>query len=196
MWQNGLLKLRPRFSTFKAAKGPVLNGMTIIDTAEIDGGRLELKGWAATLGAGSVDGFKVIHAGKQLRKLEIRTGLPSPDVLAAYPRLDEADHCRFRIRARLHRTHLKDARNTVFACIPLAEQREGRIAVKLIEPLLPAASLEDSDSVGGQFVLASTEFLGYFIQLAGLKPSEDVLDVGCGVGRMACQHPFRTDRSV
>ena len=185
MWQNGLLKLRPQFSTFRAAKSAILNGMTIIDTAEIDGGRLELKGWAATLGAGSVDGFKVIHAGKQLRKLEIRTGLPSPDVLAAYPRLDNADHCRFRIRARIHQDRQKDAHNSVIACIPLVQRQEGRIAIKVIEPLLPAASLEDSDSVGGHFVLASTEFLGYFIQLAGLKPNEDVLDVGCGVGRMA-----------
>jgi SAM-dependent methyltransferase len=185
MWQNGLLKLRPRFATHRTAKSTILNGMTIIDTAEIDGGRLELKGWAATLGAGPVDGFKVMLADEQLQRMEIRVGLPSPDVLAAYPRLDNADHCRFRIRARIHRNRLEEAYNSVIACVPLVGRQEGRIAIRVIEPLLPAASLEDSDSVGGQFVLASTEFLGYFIQLADLKPNEDVLDVGCGVGRMA-----------
>jgi ubiquinone/menaquinone biosynthesis C-methylase UbiE len=185
MWQNGLLKLRPRISKFRTAKGAIVDGMTIIDTAEIVGDCLELNGWAATLGAGPVDGFKLTLGGTQPSSVDITTGLPSPDVQSAFPRFDSADHCRFRIRARIHPNRLKDAPNSVIACIPLANGREGRIVIKLIEPLLPAASLEDSNSVGGQFVLASTEFLGYFIQLAGLKPSEDVLDVGCGVGRMA-----------
>jgi SAM-dependent methyltransferase len=35
------------------------------------------------------------------------------------------------------------------------------------------------------FRAAGFEFLRYFIELGGLRPDEDVLDVGCGVGRMA-----------
>lgn len=37
----------------------------------------------------------------------------------------------------------------------------------------------------GDFEQTGEEFLGYFIDLGGLKPSERVLDVGCGIGRMA-----------
>jgi SAM-dependent methyltransferase len=37
----------------------------------------------------------------------------------------------------------------------------------------------------GDFRQIGQEFARYFIELGGLKPSEDVLDVGCGVGRMA-----------
>lgn len=38
---------------------------------------------------------------------------------------------------------------------------------------------------GGDFKAIGNEFLRYFIDLGGLKPDEKVLDVGCGIGRMA-----------
>jgi SAM-dependent methyltransferase len=42
------------------------------------------------------------------------------------------------------------------------------------------------DFVGhSDFVDTGTEFLGHFVELGGLQPHEHVLDVGCGIGRMA-----------
>jgi SAM-dependent methyltransferase len=42
------------------------------------------------------------------------------------------------------------------------------------------------DFVGhSDFVATGEEFLGHFTQLGGLQPSARVLDVGCGIGRMA-----------
>ena len=38
---------------------------------------------------------------------------------------------------------------------------------------------------GGHFSLIGNEFLGYFRELCDLKPDESVLDIGCGIGRMA-----------
>lgn len=38
---------------------------------------------------------------------------------------------------------------------------------------------------GGDFERTGQEFLGHFTELGGLRPDHDVLDVGCGVGRMA-----------
>lgn len=37
----------------------------------------------------------------------------------------------------------------------------------------------------GDFKAVGSEFSGYFIDLCGLKPDHRVLDVGCGIGRMA-----------
>ena len=41
------------------------------------------------------------------------------------------------------------------------------------------------DNVGGEFSRLPATFLSYFIELATLQPTDDVLDIGCGVGRMA-----------
>ncbi len=38
---------------------------------------------------------------------------------------------------------------------------------------------------GGDFEATGSEFLGHFTELGGLRPSDRVLDIGCGIGRMA-----------
>ena len=51
---------------------------------------------------------------------------------------------------------------------------------------LPMPSKEEGMTVGnGDFKEIGEEFLQLFTRLGGLKPNHDVLDVGCGIGRMA-----------
>ncbi|MGH9872606.1 MAG: class I SAM-dependent methyltransferase [Pyrinomonadaceae bacterium] len=62
------------------------------------------------------------------------------------------------------------------------EYRTG-ITIGRRDPLAPPAWLHgvgDSD-----FVESGEEFFRYFIDLAALRPDEQVLDIGCGTGRMA-----------
>lgn len=51
------------------------------------------------------------------------------------------------------------------------------------DPLIPPPSLHDIG--GAEFSLVGEEFLRFFIELGGLQPHHDVLDLGCGTGRMA-----------
>lgn len=40
-------------------------------------------------------------------------------------------------------------------------------------------------NIGGSFIGVGSAFFRHFVELGGLQPTERVLDVGCGVGRMA-----------
>jgi len=50
---------------------------------------------------------------------------------------------------------------------------------------LPVPSGEDNFVGDGDYLAIGTEFLGHFVELGGLQDRERVLDVGCGIGRMA-----------
>ena len=159
-----------------------------LEKVTIDDGTLTLEGWAATVGAGSVESFRVTCAGSELKNLEVTKGLPSPEVKAAHPYLDGATRCRFRVRAGLTGVKPGQARSSVISLTPLARHRheEGGIMIHLIEPVLPVPREEDVRAVGGgDYLGISNILLGFFIQLAGLKPDAHVLDVGCGFGRAA-----------
>ena len=59
---------------------------------------------------------------------------------------------------------------------------QGQLAGNRFLPAPPAPLMLCGD---GDFRAIGAEFLGHFIHLADLRPHEHVLDLGCGVGRMA-----------
>ena len=50
---------------------------------------------------------------------------------------------------------------------------------------LPAPPSELTFCGDGDYRAIGAEFLGHFVRLADLRPNERVLDIGCGIGRMA-----------
>jgi len=72
---------------------------------------------------------------------------------------------------------------------PAATVQEDRVGW-LMEAVLRNRFLPQPDAgsvfVGdGDFRAVGAEFLGHFIRLGGLRPEHRVLDIGCGIGRMA-----------
>lgn len=51
------------------------------------------------------------------------------------------------------------------------------------DPLTPPRS--KSYLIGGNYEVVGKRFLENLVQLGGLKPDERILDVGCGIGRVA-----------
>ncbi|WP_137157285.1 methyltransferase [Rhizobium sp. FKL33] len=50
----------------------------------------------------------------------------------------------------------------------------------------PVPRAEDIFIGDGDYTAIAAEFLSYFVTVAGLKPDHRVLDIGSGIGRMAC----------
>jgi GT2 family glycosyltransferase/SAM-dependent methyltransferase len=86
-------------------------------------------------------------------------------------------------RARQVRMLLQDNARLSQQAVVTATATATASAMEAADPLLPPPDL--ALSVGGEFREVGEEFLRRFIDLGGLQPTDRVLDVGCGVGRMA-----------
>jgi SAM-dependent methyltransferase len=53
------------------------------------------------------------------------------------------------------------------------------------DPLVPPRRLHFVGHADSDFAGTGDEFLGHFVGLGGLSPQDRVLDIGCGIGRMA-----------
>ena len=152
-----------------------------LDLATINNQVLRLDGWVASFNSGSVSGFKVSIAGIEVSKIEQTIGIPSPDIQEIYPYLDSAANARFSIEVPIIQWHFS---NSLVIVTPLFNGCEGNLLVTVLNPSLPKPTEEYIALVGSDFEV-SYYFLAYFIQMGGLAPTDRVLDIGCGVGRLA-----------
>lgn len=83
-------------------------------------------------------------------------------------------------------------RSSVKALLPVPARRLLRAARLHAWSLVDTLSRNRPAPVGaggligdGDFTAVGEEFLGHFRKLGGLAPTDDVLDIGCGAGRMA-----------
>ena len=160
----------------------VLETIGSLDIAAIDGDGVTVAGWAAAPDGTGIDELKILWGSEPLERIQLELRLPSPDVAAAYPGMPGSDRCRFQLRAPLP----VRKSDVLLSVLPVAGGRAGRRLSRFIDPGLPQPPREHVDAVGGgEFLPVALEMLGYFIDRAGLRPGDRVLDIGCGVGRIA-----------
>ncbi|MCB8777749.1 methyltransferase domain-containing protein [Planktothrix agardhii 1032] len=147
-----------------------------------------IEGWLASFKQGQVEQFRLLIGGQEITDFDLTLGLPSPDVQESYPYLDHAETARFKMQLSWQEDP-EQLHNCLIILTPLFQGKEGQILLTVFNPILPIPSEESINHIGGYgewwFKQLAFQFLGYFIQRVGLKPTDSVLDVGCGVGRIA-----------
>ncbi|HLU40250.1 MAG TPA: class I SAM-dependent methyltransferase [Planctomycetota bacterium] len=95
------------------------------------------------------------------------------------------DQCRFEVVIRREFAQGLPRGDFLLSITPrFGADRAGQPRFVLVNPSVPLPDADAVNSIGGHFAVAY-EFLGHFIARGGLTRDARVLDVGCGVGRMA-----------
>ncbi len=150
---------------------------------------LKLTGWIVSLNMIPISGFKVWIGGEEYRDFKQTLGIESPRIKKAHPRLKGSGKARFYLEISLNKTHREKYQNLLIFLTPISQNYEGCILVNVFNPsfMLPGKEYIDRVNRNSAFNFQSNAFkwLGYLIQRTGIKPTDSILDIGCGIGEIA-----------
>ncbi len=158
-----------------------------LEKATWNEGILELEGQVSSFTA-PVENFKVYIGNHRFLNFELNLGLDTPAFQRVYPDLVNGEKSGFKIKLSLTQAEQNQFKHSIITLIPIVEGKEGNILLSVLEPSIPLPKLELLKACSSNpqaFMDVSCEFLSYFIEMADLKPDNSVLDIGCGVGRIA-----------
>ncbi|MCC7014679.1 MAG: methyltransferase [Planctomycetes bacterium] len=148
-------------------------------------GHAVVSGYYQFLDFGGVERFEARVAGRRVPVLAEQLGLDSPDI-AALPHCTElprAAHCRFHVHLGIDPRDIPQ--HSLIELNPVTRHGVG-VALRLVfAPRTPRPAPSAIEVVGGGYESVAHEFLSSMIDVAGLRPDARVLDLGCGIGRMA-----------
>lgn len=156
-----------------------------LDSVQWIDGRLYIAGSALSPDGPVIDSFLVFVGGEEFSSHEVQTGLPSPYMAKFLPGAPPgSERAGFRLCVEDREARFRRIEDRLFGVLPQSEGRDGHLLLRVERPSLPVPSDEEVQTIGSWFMLGQ-EFLPYLVQLGKLQPEENVLDVGCGLGRMA-----------
>lgn len=148
-------------------------------------GRLFLAGSALAPEGNPVDSFLAFAGDHPLLISDIQLGLPSPYVLDLLPHpTPNCGNAGFLLQAEDKHRQFNPASGRLFAVLPRVGPKHGHLLLRVERSLIPLPTEQQVATIGEYFIVGQ-EFLPYLIQLGSLQPCHDILDIGCGLGRMA-----------
>lgn len=156
-----------------------------IDKVLIESQFLQITGWVFFLNSMPVTGFKVSLNNTQIDNINIEQmfGLPSPGVKKHHPQIHSAARARFKLRIPLNKDNIEEYKNCLVVLIPKTNELEGNVLVGVLNPNLkvfPGDDFNTSEKIFLQSTYTGLKWLGYLIQIMGLKATDSILDIGCG----------------
>ena len=156
-----------------------------LNITNINDGVLKLVGWLISPVDRPLTDIEIKVGGHKITSFSLEKNLPSPKLQEAFPHIPEAKNARFRIKIPLHTLTTPELKDALIEVIPKLGTEDGQSLFTIVNPTLPLPKTEYMETIGGTFLPVGLEFLSYLIQYADLKPTDHVLDIGCGVGRLA-----------
>lgn len=151
------------------------------------GNQLVISGWLLTSDQGPIDAMQVTCAGQRVADTGVHIKLPSAAIalhLGGQPGSGAAN-ARYRVELPIPATGTGRPQGALITLLPFAGGRALRPVVVAHDTAIPKPTDDLALRIGGGFLDVALEFMGYFQQLARLSPGDKVLEVGCGLGRMA-----------
>lgn len=161
------------------------------------GNRLVISGWLLTSDEGPVDAIQVTRGGRTVAEAGVHTRLPSPEIalhLGGRPGSGAA-FARYRVELPVPPSGTERPQDALITLLPFAGGRALRQVVVAHDATIPKPTDALALRIGGGFLEVALEFMGYFQQLARLSPGDEVLEIGCGLGRMAYPLAYYLDDS-
>ncbi len=182
----------------QAALDPSLvDGQGHIELAGVRDGKLELVGWVVPAKTSPLLGAQIEFAGQAYEEVTGEVDLPSPDLEQSlafrFGMMDEVADKRFHLRVALHaQPQLASGANLV-RMRPRFAAGEGPLLTAVLNQTLTLPGQSEREllrSIGvtghdHEFTTMAFWGFGLMLQLAGLAPEDRMLDIGCGMGRMA-----------
>jgi SAM-dependent methyltransferase len=164
---------------------PLPLGRGHVDALVPSGAGSAISGYYQLLQGGGPLGFTAFVGDGQVSVSRADLAQPSADI-AALPHcavLPMADRCRFRLELDVPFESVRP--HTVVTLRPETDQGPALGLRHLHAPTTRRPDANAIASVGGGYEAVAQEFLSYLVDVAGVTPASHVLEVGCGIGRMA-----------